>query len=269
LLISEALGTETPSIALSCLVASTPAAGGDQLSRALGSTGALGVPDDYFNPLRVPSLSRRWKVVGSETQFPARYLTAARSAATGGNGVCSARLLWSHLRWLVRMARAASVSAGGASLSDAEQAAAWFPNARYVYLRCEDTARQALRWYAALHGEERDARRQIGPGAGSTPDFQEIRWLEALIERHEHSWQSYFHLHGIGAEPVVLERFQLQPRETVEALLESLGLTARTSARFKPSRFGRLDAASAGWMEPYLAVRPRLSATVGVRVELP
>src|SRR6202050_5177037 len=215
---------------LSCLVTSTSRAGGTQLCQALGATGAVGAPADYFNPLKAVSRSRAWKLLGAKGQFPERYLARVRLAATGYNDVCCLGLTWPHLTWLVRMARAALVGNDGASCTDAEAVAAWFPNVRYVHLRCRDTTRQALRWYASLHPELLGGGRSGGLGHTPAPDFQEVRWLETLVLQHERSWQTYFHLHGIVPEMVEYEQFHERSDETVGAIIETLGLSVLSGA---------------------------------------
>ena len=253
-------------LVLSCLVTSTSRAGGTQLCEALGATGAVGAPADYFNPLKAVSRSRAWKLLGAEGQFPERYLARVRLAATGYNDVCCVGLTWPHLTWLVRMARAALVGNDGASCTDAEAVAAWFPNVRYVHLRCRDTTRQALRWYASLHPELLGGGRSGGLGHTPAPDFQEVRWLETLVLQHERSWQTYFHLHGIVPEMVEYEQFHERSDETVGAIIETLGLSVLSgSARNRPSP--DRHHASDLWPGQYLAVRDQLSATIGIRSE--
>ncbi len=250
-------------------MASTPWAGSWQLCRALGATGVAGAPGEYFSPQSVVARSRAWGLLGSEARFPAGYLDAVRAVATGDNGVCTVSVAWSHLRWLVRMARAALVATGGPSCSDAEAVAAWFPDARYVHLRCDDAARQALRWYAAMHPEAGDDGGRPGPGGGPVPDFQEVRWLESMILRHDHSWESYFGVHGIVALPVEFEQLAERPVETVGDVLASLGLTPATPVAPEPfGDWGRIGSSEV-WLDRYLEVREAMEATVGIRAGIP
>lgn len=236
-------------------------AGSRLLYRRLAATGRVGNPDEYFDPLTVIRRARQWQLIGpAADDFPARYLAAVRSTATGANGVCGLNVTWSHFRFLTRVAHAACAAHATEETvrSDEDAVAAWIPNRRYVHLRCRDTPRQALRWYLSLHR---------GP-AGAEPDFQEVRWLESMIKSQEKGWHTHFFVHGIDAHEVVREDFLLDPTGTVEAIMRFLGLTSAVPA---PPRPGADLTGQSGsepsdvWLEPYLASRKRLSATVGVR----
>ena len=252
---------------LSCLVTSTSRAGGTQLCQALGATGAVGAPADYFNPLKAVSRSHAWKLLGAKDEFPERYLARVRLAATGYNDVCCLGLTWPQLTWLVRMARAALVGNDGASCTDAEAVAAWLPNVRYVHLRCRDTTRQALRWYASLHPELLGGGRFTRPRPHTAPDFQEVRWLETLwFLQHERSWQTYFHLlrESVSQRSWNYEQFHERSDETVERLSRRWGLAScpgPQETRKSPDRHHASDL----WPGQYLAVRDQLTATIGIR----
>jgi LPS sulfotransferase NodH len=254
-----------PQVVLSCLVTSTPWAGSRQLCRALDATDAVGNPEDYFDPLKVVPRSRAWDLLGTGDGFPVRYLIAVRQAATGVNGVCSANLWWSHARWLIRMARAASNAGIDRPESDADAVAALFPNTRYLHVRARDTPRQALRWYAAQHPELLDGSGALSPGRITRPDFQEVRWLEALIDRQEQAWIKYFDVHGIVAHIVDYEQLVVQPDETVGTVLRSLGLNRLSAATWRPTGDGGDDVQLDAWLGQYASVREKLQAKVGVR----
>lgn len=260
--------------AISCVIATTPWSGSQILVQALRATRLAGDPRDYFNPLEVVPRCREWGLLGlglfslprvPEADFAARYLAAVRKAAMGRNGVLGLNLPWSHQRWLVRFARAALPDPPAAvPRSDATVLEDWFPGARYLYLTCDDVARQAARWYlgrpapAALGGAQRP---------GHPPDFQEVRWIEALISRQEQAWECYFGVHGIDAYRVEYETLADHPEETVRGILEWLGPPGFPG----PGWNGRLPRFRApepvDWLPGYLAGRERLSATIGVRGE--
>jgi LPS sulfotransferase NodH len=264
-------GTEQavpPQVVLSCLVASTPWAGSQQFCNALDATDVVGRPDDYFDPMKVVGRSRSWDLLGTGDEFPLRYLTAVREEATGANGVCSSNLWWSHARWLIRMARAASGASDATGVhpeSDAAAVTALFPNTRYVHVRATDTVRQALRWYAALHPELLAESQRPAPWRLTEPDFQEVRWIETLIDRQDEAWSRYFDIHGIIAETVEYEQFIDRPEEAVGVVLQSLGLTGSSPLTWRPAGPAgdgpRLDA----WLGRYESVRDQLNPSVGVR----
>jgi LPS sulfotransferase NodH len=234
------------------------------LSRALRATGLAGDPRDYFNPFEVVRRGEGWGLLGSEGDFAARYLTAVGRTATGGNGVLSANLPWSHQRWLVRVARAALPAASpDATRSDAEVLEAWYPRIHYLYLTCDNKARQAIDWYlgrftgpAPVGGEQQP---------DEPPDFQEVRWIETLIARQEQAWECYFQMHGIDAHRVSYEMFLERPEETVAGILEWLQQPSSPTLDWVAEVHQERLVGPVGWMTDYLAERDWLCETIGVR----
>jgi trehalose 2-sulfotransferase len=262
---------------LSCFIATTPWSGSGGLCRALEESGLAGHPRHYFDPLEVVPRSVRYKLLGwgkdhlprqPEREFAARYLNGVTEAAMGPNGVLSVHLPWSHQRWLTRFTRAAAPDvAGEPTRSDHEIIQAWFPRSRYVYLTSADTVRQAGRWYLA---------RRIGPvtpgpaardGAahsGQPADLAKVRWIEALIFRQEHGWESWFQVNAIDAHRIRYEDFLADPEETVNGVLQWLGLPGSPAQRRGEPRRPRQPGPAGGWLEDYAAARPLLSPTIGV-----
>jgi LPS sulfotransferase NodH len=237
-------------------------AGSLQLCNALGATGAMPTPQRYFNPPQVKMRSHSWQVSRLEGKFPVRFLTAVGAAGMDDNGLFAACLHWSHLRWVVRIAREALASTDDDEpRSDAGVLDQWFPHPRYVHIYCSDTARQALRWYSVLH----DARRAGAAARVQEPDFQEVRWLETLIERHNRGWSAYFRIHAIDALMIEFEEFRAQPQATTAGIVSALGLTASSTPTASPWPDTPVEGRSELWLDRYLKMRNRLSRTVGVR----
>jgi LPS sulfotransferase NodH len=255
-----ATDVDPPSHLPSCLVTSTPGAGSRPLCRSLGLTGDLRTPDSLFNPTSVESRRRAWRIVGSGDDVAARYISAARRRSTGASGIASVNLFWMHLRWLISVSREALAQRDGAcTLSDGEAVEAWFPGATYVHLHCADTAAQALRWYAGLRAE----RRQSPVDRGREPDFQEVRWLESLVERNERAWQAYFRVHRILPLMIAYEDMVRRPTVVVADVLGALGLAAPPDDDVDRTWPSRLDGFSDRWSRRYRAVRGDLRAEIG------
>jgi LPS sulfotransferase NodH len=214
----------------------------------------MGASQDFFNPQDVVSRCDDWGVRGSEAEFVRRYVQAVRAAATAPNGVCSVSVLWSHHRWMVRALRVGWADSAGAGRSDANVVADFFPHLSYIHLSCEDKARQALRWYAEMHPE---------PDSRAGPDYQEVRWRETLIERHERSWRAYFRVHALTAAFTRYEDLREHPVQTLQTILVSLGLKAAVGEVWPPS--SHLEETIDGWYGPYSESRFRLSSKVGDR----
>jgi LPS sulfotransferase NodH len=268
---------------LSCLIATTPWCGSDMLCRALQASGKVGNPSDYFDPLGVVTRSVKWQLLGPgqdhlprqpEREFAARYLAAVTKAAMGRNGVLSVSLPWSHQRWLARFARAAAPDVpGDPTRSDADIIEEWYPRTRYLYLTSADTARQAGRWYLG---------RGVGPVApgraapsgpaepngeahpGQPADLQKVRWIETLIFRQEHAWETYLRVHEIDALRITCEDFAAHPEETVSGIIRWLGLPGSPVRRWDGERHLQYLTRPADWLDDYAAARDRLSPSIGV-----
>jgi LPS sulfotransferase NodH len=256
---------ESP-IVSSCLVASTPWAGSWVVCAALGATGLVGEPRDYFNPLLAVARSEQWGLLGSGKDFASGYLSAAAKSAVGPNGVLSVNLPWSHQRWLTRMARAASRDAAGAAVrTDAEVVEAWLPGTRYVYLTSGDTAWQAARWYQERPPTAATGGSSLPPDRGHSVDFQQVRWMEALIWRQQRAWESYFLAHDIQACRVEFQTFLARPMETVSSILAWLGLPGMPARVRDWDLYPHRAIESPDWLPGYLDQRDRLGVTIGVR----
>jgi LPS sulfotransferase NodH len=259
--------------AVSCIIATTPWSGSQLLVRSLRATGLFGEPRDYFNPLEVVPRCREWGLLGlgvyslpsiPETDFVARYLSAVTRAAMGRNGVLAINLPWSHQRWLVRFARAGRPDPPGAvPRSDARVLEECYPGTRYLYLTSADMAWQAARWYL---GRPAPAALGGAPEPGQPPDFQEVRWIEALIARQEQAWETYFEVHGIDAHRIDYEALAQNQEETVRGILEWLELPGSPAREWRRSLRPQ-SAEPVEWLAGYLAARDRLSPTIGVRTE--
>jgi LPS sulfotransferase NodH len=249
--------TETSPITLSCFVASTPWAGGWRLGQLLGQSDRTDAPRSWFDPLRVPYRSHMLSIQLGAADWAARYLEAVRAAATR-EGICWVSLQWNHLRWLAQIARVAlQTSTADCSTLDTDVLAAWFPNPWFVRVGSADTASQALRWYAALH-----------PGR-SEPEYQEVRWLEAIIQRQDRAWTTFFRVHGIEPLLVQYDEIVSQPAETVGALLGAIGIATDRQATDRSLVDGPSEQQAARWRARYRTVRPGLRTTVGARSSRP
>jgi LPS sulfotransferase NodH len=256
---------------LSCLIATTPWSGSHLLCQALWATRLAGNPRDYFDPLEVVPRSVTWGLLRAgrdhlprqpERDFADRYLKAVARAGTSPNGVFSADLPWSHQRWLARFARAAAPDvAGTPTRSDTEVLGQWYPQPRYLYLTSADVARQAGRWYLG----QRTDRAGAGPDPGQLLDFQEVRWIEALISRQERAWEIYFQVNGVAPRRVEYEAFLAHPEETVSGILEWLGVPGTPARVWQGEAHRERLAKPLGWLSDYSAARDRLSATIGAR----
>jgi len=214
---------DSPSVVLSCLIASTPGLGSEEVCYALAASGVVGNPSDYFDPLKAPSRSREWRILGSEREFPVRYIESVQESGTGHNGVCSMEVTWPHLRWMLHICRAAlGASDDRAIRTDAEVVEACFPKLRYFHLRSRDTGLQAVRWYEALYPVIEDPGDRLGSSGRRPPKSEAVRSLESLLQRYERSWNSFLEIHGIVAKAVYLDFSPDSVATCANEIIESL-----------------------------------------------
>jgi LPS sulfotransferase NodH len=254
---AEATKTKT-----SCIVATTPAAGGLRLCRLLERTGEFGSPKEYFNPQEATRRGFAWRLLPSRRGFPESYLAGVAAEGTGSNGMLSARVLWSHQRWLVRIGRAALADRHDhLTRTDAEVIGACLPSPTYLFVSSRDPALQALRWQIGQN--RRFNSRGAGAGDQEAPDFQEVRWKEELILVHNHNWEAFFTLHDIDPYRVEYESLLRLPTEVVEAVIRWFGFPDSDPASApepppapEPTEWLELYRARRGGLRPLLHPNP-------------
>lgn len=257
------------------VVAATPWSGNRRLARLLALGGGVPAPRSWFIPSEVPALAQRLGVAVDETNWPARYLSAVRGQATD-SGRCSIAVMWSHHRWLVRVARMArdlgpeatdGVDPASMAPDDPSIVAAWFPAPSYLWLRSRDARAQALRWYASRHLPI--ARGQVGRG----PDFQEVRWLESVASRQDKAWETHFRIHRIEPTVVWQEDLADSPVETVRSAGLTLGWDLGNFEEIEPGESevspSEVERVAEEWAGSYRSARRKLSSIVGARVAPP
>src|SRR5436309_6317988 len=142
----------------SYLVCSVQRAGSWLLSHALEDTGVLGCPAEYFHRGDEPFCRGRWGAAGEDA-----FLRAVQGKPVTGNGVWAAKIMQNHLADAVARLRAWRRLGLAPDVTERAVLEAAFPGLRYVLLRRQDKARQAISWWRA------DVTGQYGLPAGAAP----------------------------------------------------------------------------------------------------
>jgi LPS sulfotransferase NodH len=252
-----------------CIVASTPWSGSRKLAQVLRRSGAMRPPRAWFDPVAVPLRSRQLGLSIGDPAWSRRYLEAVRARATLA-GTCSLLVMWTHLRWMVHIARSAPDGPpDGHPQLDTDVVAAWFPQPQYVWLRSRETGSQALRWYLSrrpdmLESSPMHESSQKYEGR-PTADWQEVRWLETMLERYDRGWNTFFTIHGVQPTTVFYEDLRERTPESATAVLDDLGMEGNEPTDGPVFAEGRVDALADRLADEYRRARSRLCATVGVR----
>jgi trehalose 2-sulfotransferase len=209
----------------SYLVCSTPRSGSSLLCRGLASTGVLGTPLEYLNPVHREILSTRWGCGEGLDD----YLAAVRARRTGPGGVFGAKVHWAQLDEPRQAAR----------LDPGELLERLAPGARFVRIVREDRDAQAVSlWRAFSSGvwsvEAGD------PPVTDVPEFdvEAIDECRRLVERGELAWDLLLAELGQRAVTVTYEELAADHSDTVRRVAQALGAEA---VEVGPPTTGRLS----------------------------
>ena len=280
-------GATTPRI--SYLICATPRSGSTLLSQALSDTGVAGCPEEHFEVLLETGLPRQprdyfqrsndpevWALLddpefrdvlgeygGRYAEHPARrdpswrppnfeeLLEEALRNGTTENGVLGTKIMWAYFRDFVRLARR---TPGLEGIRPCEVPAAVLPNLRrFVWIRRDDTTRQAVSLWKALQTQQwrRDSE-EDGGGQGLRFHFAAVDHLKLRIDEHNAAWQAYFERCGIEPLRIVYEELVEDYAEKTLWLLNQLGIPLPEGfAITQPKMRRQADELSEEWVRMY------------------
>ena len=124
---------------------------------------------------------------------------------------------------------------------------------RFVWMRREDTTRQAVSLWKALQTQQwrKDSDEEVG-GQGLRFSFAAVDHLKLRIDEHNAAWRSFFE--GCGAEPleVLYEELVADYEGTVSWLLEGIGISVPEDFVVEAPRMRRqADELSEEWVRLY------------------
>lgn len=274
---------------LSYLICATPRSGSTLLCAALDDTNIAGHPEEHFEVLLETGQPRQprdyfqrsndpevWALLddpefgdilgeygGRYSEHPARrdphwsppdferLVEGAFEKGTTENGVLGTKIMWAYFRDFVRLARR---TRGLGDVRPCEVPACILPHLRrFVWMRREDTTRQAVSLWKALQTKQwrRDSDEDIG-GQGLRFSFAAVNHLKLRIDEHNAAWQDFFE--GCGVEPmqVVYEEFVEDYEGTVLWLLDGIGIPVPENfAVIEPKMRRQADELSEEWVRLY------------------
>jgi LPS sulfotransferase NodH len=280
-------GVKTPE--LSYLICATPRSGSTLLSQALRDTGIAGCPEEHFEVLLETGRPRQprdyfqrsndpevWALLddpefrdvlgeygGRYAEHPARrdpswrppdfekLLEEALRRGTTENGVLGTKIMWAYFRDFVRLTRR---TPGLEGVRPCEVPASVLPNLRrFVWIRRDDTTRQAVSLWKALQTQQwrRDSDDDVG-GQGLRFSFAAIDHLKLRIDEHNAAWQAYFEQCGVEPLKVVYEELVDTYEESVPRLLEDIGVPVPEDFTVEEPKMKRqADTLSEEWVSMY------------------
>jgi trehalose 2-sulfotransferase len=256
-------------VSVSYLVCATPRSGSTLLCEALSDTGVAGNPLEFFEALPETGVPRRphdyLAGLDDESAYAliedapphdpppysdvrgiadyAEHLERVRRLGTTANGVFGAKLMWAHLMDLGRRL----------GIGDPVRLVdELFDRPRFVWVRREDTVRQAVSLWRAMQTQSWRAER--APGAHE-PQFSyaALDHLVGLLTAHDAAWERFF----IQAGPVLTLTYEEVAADLAGAVrrtLAHIGVQPPPGAVEALPRMRRqADERSDSWAEAYAA----------------
>src|SRR5215218_1348043 len=274
--------------AISYLICATPRSGSTLLCAALDGTGIAGHPEEHFEVLLETGRRRQprdyfqrsndpevWALLddpefrdvlgeygGRYSEHPAqrdpdwsppdfqKLVEGALEKGTTENGVLGTKIMWAYFRDFVRLARRRGLQ----DVRPCDVPAAVLPNLRrFVWMRRDDTTRQAVSLWKALQTQQwrKDSDEDVG-GRGLRFSFAAVDHLKLRIDEHNAAWRNFFE--GCGMEPleVLYEELVADYEGTVSWLLEGIGLPVPEGFAVEAPRMRRqADELSEEWVRLY------------------
>ena len=193
---------------MSYLVCATPRSGSTLLCETLRGTGVAGNPLEFFEALPETGVPRRPldylvgledpDALGLVERAPPHnappysdlrgcvsydeHLAKVRREGTTPNGVFGAKIMWAHLEDLGRRLGAADL---GALVDEL------FDRPHFVWVRRQDTVRQAVSLWRAMQTQSWRAENE--PGGGEPRySFAALHHLVSLLVAHDAAWERFF-----------------------------------------------------------------------------
>jgi trehalose 2-sulfotransferase len=242
---------------LSCVVASIPRTGSSLLCRGLAETGIVGQPDDYIAPLVYRSFAAQWGY-GPEYEPATTRVERAMLHTATPNGVFALQAHWHDFALLLRTIQNTE---GAAEILDHIDRLLESPH--YVHISRRDTAAQALSYYRAIYLGEVNVRPDVPPDpAGRGPEqvnLEQVRWLEDMLIDWDAQWQAYFARCDVQPLEVYYEDIVGNYGETVERVLDYLGLASSSAVVDLGVTDSSLESDwTQRWLDEYRSERGRL-----------
>lgn len=209
-------------------MATSPRSGSWLLCRGLRSLGTLGYPEEYLAATSPSYYLPQW---GLPPDLPYRdYLIEAFQRAKGANGVVGVKAHWYQMRHCL-----------------AQLGQLPWDSARYVYLRREDTLRQAISWWRALASgqwwrSQSMVATPLDPLAVPAGELLRIGTLQTILGEYDRAWRRFFAEQRTSPLVLTYDRLVADYAGSLRLIAEFMGVTAEPVC--PPSMVRQADAAT-------------------------
>ena len=271
---------------LSYLVCATPRSGSTFFCESMSATMIAGKPKEYFEQLQETGLPRQPHeyfetfvaqregqgidlVLGPKSRYIdeewvtrfhgsgyAAYLEQVLAKGTTPNGVFGAKIMWNYFDDFIHHLR--HIPTYYHTYDVYELLNEVFPRLHYIWVRRQDTAKQAISLWKAIQTQRwRHDATLYSPGHAPTPGeplFHRaaIAHLEQQLIAEEQAWQTFFQEKGIEPLVIVYEQFVSSYEKTIHDALQYLGLSLpENSILAMPPMKRQADALSIEWLQRY------------------
>jgi LPS sulfotransferase NodH len=223
----------------------------------LASTSVAGNPREWLNIQEEQQHRAEWRMDHASDLSLMAYLGIARERSTGPNGISGIKL---HYYQFANLPKKMEVVEGFHGLTAPQIMSRLFPNAKYLWLKRRDKARQAISLrLASRSGEWWAIDGVAGDGAPrntAAPEFDPdvIARIEQTLIGNDGKWQAYFDENGITPLVVHYEDLAADYAGTIAKILKWLGVPNADAIDIPPSRLKRQsDARNEEWLARYTA----------------
>jgi LPS sulfotransferase NodH len=224
-------GPEPVAVTRSYVVCTMARTGSTLLCQYLRRTGVAGRPFELF---LAKGERERWTDWGA-TSFAA-YFDEFRARTVTPNGVVGAKVMAGQRERAVAQLRAAGFAPDG---PDVAVLGAAFPRLRFVWLRRDDTVRQAISLWRAGATTQFHLRSHTERAPPPPFDFEEIEQRRVALEERDRGWQTWFAANGISPIVVTYEQFTRNRERVGRHLLRELGIEIPRGFALRRTRFAR------------------------------
>ncbi len=225
---------------LSVIVCTTPRSGSSFLCQALNLTKVAGRFEEWLNLKAVP-LAPKVKCYYDPGASVNEYLEKITTCERSPNGVFGIKLMFSHLL---------NLSPLTAGRVHHELIREFFPDPRFIYLRREDTIKQAVSFAKALQSGVWNH-----PGRAVKYDasllcfhYPMIAWLEKTIREENRQWERFFRETGVPVLSLSYEDLVKDCHGAVAAVMRFCGIRDGYQLDLSKNQHRRMaDSINAEW----------------------
>lgn len=237
------------------LVCATHRSGSNLLCQALWHTGLCGYPQEFFSPTRAEIIAGEHALGVDPDADYLGYLRALRAKRATPNGVFGGKIMWPHLAlFREQLEKSAGIDAAGKG--DAALLREIYPGLRCLWMRRDDTLRQAISLWKAkqTHVYNSLQEGEVKPSRDPEFDYDEIRKIVERFRKQDGAWSTFFEQNGMTPFEVHYESFVDRYEDTTRDIVDFLGVAIPADFHLEPLTYTKLsDGVNEDWHRRFLA----------------